>query len=222
MSGVRGWSLMARLAVGGLLAAVLLAPSTALAQEGSFQCRASAIRAPVIGEPQVANDQYSPCVGERTGVINNAGFSNQGGLTVLASVLAAESFDTLPLPSGEPTPAGAGWASVAEVTINAFDAIRIQAYGISANGGRKCLNGQPDTGGFSAIAYLNINGTAIPIGTNPVTIPLGGLGTLHLNQRQINDGQVLTRALFLDRPGGDTDDIVIAEARGGSTGGNPC
>jgi hypothetical protein len=204
--------------VGGLIALGLLvmpAAATAVSQ-GSFSCRASAIRGPVVGEPAVANAPYSFCRPQESSV---DGTVNVPGI-LRAYVLDArtETLAEYPEGSGKIVPGGSARASVAYAVIG-LPGAAIKAWGLSSTAGRKCISfGTADIGGSSVIAGLMLNGRWLPVSA-PLSIPLG-IGTLHINWSQIADGHVTTRALWLDLAG-DANDLVLAEARGGMDG-FPC
>jgi hypothetical protein len=197
---------------GALLATLLVAPAVAEAQ-GQFQCRASALRAPVVGEPVVANPQYTPCADDQKSV---GGAIGAPGLIGVYALDARTGTSLTNPTTGQPAAAGWAWASVAYATVTVAGQ-SIQAWGVSANAGRKCLApGFADIGGSSSIAALLINGRFVPVGA-PLTVPIPMVGTLYVNYASKTADQVVTRALWLDLAG-DANDVVVAEARGGSTG----
>jgi hypothetical protein len=205
--------------MGGLLVlGLLLVPAGAQAQAGTpgFSCRASAVRAPLIGEPAVANNPYTPCKTDAKSVNNSVQSPGLLGVYVLDARTSTEGWSNY---LGQPTPGGGAWASVAYAVIN-LPGLAIKVWGVSSNAGRKCLApGFTDIGGSSVIAALSINGRFIPVAAPGLAIPLG-IGTLYLNYATKNATDVTTRALWLDLAG-DANDIVLAEARAGATG-NPC
>ena len=207
-----------------LLAATVVPAAAAQAQEpapGTFSCRASAIKAPILGEPFIANDQYTPCRDSHKALLSGVGIGSDKAneLTVRASVLTATTEeDPVASETGEVVRGGAASASVAHAYVNAFNLIKLNVFGISSTAGRKCLpNGSsdPDIGGSSAIAHITLNGRPLPVSI-PLRIPLL-IGTLYTNYAQKSNGEVLTRAVWLDLAG-DRNDVILGEARGRADG----
>lgn len=209
----------ARRVTGLALLGVLAVPALGQAQttEGDFSCRASALRAPIIGEPWVANPQYTPCATDQDSVPS-------GGIVVpgLAKVyiLDARTGSGVNPITGDAQPRhNWAWASVAYADIT-VGTMRIRVWGLSSTAGSQCLpNGTQDLGGSSTIVTLAINNTVIPVFLPNRQIPLPlGLGTLHINYGQKTDREVVTRAVWLDFANGDANDIVISEARAARPG----
>lgn len=219
MQGVPTKSVCARRTrkgVGALLmCAALLAPAAAQAADpvGVFGCRASALKAPLIGEPKVANPSYVPCRDDNQSLTGKVEIPN----VLVAYGLQATTEDGAINPDGSPTAGGSAAASVAYAAINVLNLVKLQIYGVSSTAGRKCLNPlqPPDIGGSSAIAHITLNGKALPVSI-PLRIPLI-IGTLYTNYGIKTGSEVLTRAVWLDLAG-DANDIILAEARGGATG----
>ncbi len=113
---------------------------------------------------------------------------------------------------------GAG-ASVTRPSIS-LPGLAISANVLSATATYGCQAGQPVPGGGSQVVGLTINGTAIsvPAGPGPVTIPLGALGSLTLNQTVQTSNSLTHRALALTTP---VASVVIAEATV-DLSGSPC
>ena len=202
--------------IGGLLAsAMLMTPAAAQAQD-NWSCRASALKAPILGEPWVANPGYTNCTEDQAGVPQN-------GVTVpgLAKVYifnAQTGTDSNPF-TDDTTRGAYAIASVAyaQVTLPGFN---IKVWTIESHAGSKCTGfEQSDLGGYSTIAAVSINNTFIPVAAPNNSIPLLGLGTLHLNYGQKTENEVITRAVWLDLAG-DDNDVIISEARAGRTPGN--
>jgi hypothetical protein len=192
--------------------AVCVAPAAAQAANPTFACRASALKAPLLGQPVVANNPYNPCKSESKSL---TGRVEVPGLLV-AYGLQAVTVDSGINPDGRPTLGGAAVASVAYAAVNVLNAVKIEAYALSSTAGRKCLSplAPPDLGGFSAIAHLRINGRPLPVSI-PLKIPLG-IVTIYVNYGIKTGTEVLTRALWVDFAG-DANDIILGEARGGGT-----
>ncbi len=208
-----------KLGLCGVLVVVIaaVAPAVASAQTLTNSCRASAVRGPTIGEPVVANPQYTPCATDQNSV-------PRGGIIVpgLAGVyvLDARTGSGVNPLTDEPQAHGWAWASVAYAVVT-LPGLTVKAWALSSTAGSKCLGpSNPDLGGYSSIAAVAVNNTFIPVSAPNTAIPIPLIGTLWINYG-LNDGnQALTRAIWLDRPGGDANDIVVAEAK--ATRGAPC
>ena len=207
-----------RLGLSGILVVAIaaVAPAVASAQTLTNSCRASAVRGPVIGEPVVANPQYTPCTTDQDSI-------PKGGVVVpgLAGVyvLDARTGSGVNPLTGEPQAHGWAWASVAYANVT-LPGLNIKAWALTSTAGSKCLGpSNPDLGGYSAIGVLAINGVVIPVSAPNTAIPIPLIGTLWINYGTNNGSEVVTRAIWLDRPG-DADDVVVSEAR--ATKGAPC
>lgn len=200
-----------------VLSAVLLGlvmPSAAsAASSGSFSCRASAARITLAGgtvptiEPFVANNADTPCAADSQNVLTP---TTVGPLTVNAVNVATAT-----------TPQTANASSTVTnptVTIGS-GALVVHADVVSATAGYRCVNGTPQPNTSGQVVALTINGNAItiPPGTN-VTVPLGPLGTLVLNQVLTSSTMVVRRAVSLTTPLGT---VVLSEATA-DLSGTPC
>jgi hypothetical protein len=203
--------------LGALVATAVVFVPVAQAAEPVFACRATALRAPILGEQQVANPGYVPCQNaskSATGEVKVPGLLSAFGLQAVTST-------TSTTPSGAIVAAGGAVANVAYAAINVLNVIKLQVYGVSSTAGRKCLTNlaPPDIGGSSAIAAINLNGKILPVSI-PLKIPLG-IVTIYVNYGVKTANEVLTRAVWVDFPG-TANDIVISEARGGAAPGGIC
>ena len=202
------------IAAGCVVGLGVVLPTAATAQEATFSCRASAIRVEspegaVLLEPVVANDQGSPCATDNAGLILPLGLPNGLGS---ASVLTASTT----------TAGGAGAESgVTEVTLTLGNGIpAITATVLTAEASGACTNGAPALSSSSKVVSLTIGGDSvdIPPDQSAVDVPLGDLGSIHLNQTVASENEVVQRALVVDTI---LARIVIAEAIA-DVEGDPC
>lgn len=193
------------------LVVLAVQPAVAAAQD-SFSCRASAARAitadPLPGvtvEPIVANGPDAPCATDSAQVLTS---TTVGPLTAAALDAATE------LTPGQRARAA---ARVTDAAV-AVPGLTITANVLNAQASYECVSGQPRPGSASQVVGLTINGNAVNVPDGPMTINLGPLGTLFLNQTVQEPNRITQRAFFLDTP---LTDVVIAEAIAGISG-NPC
>jgi hypothetical protein len=207
------------LAVAGTAASVV--PAHAQASSGIFTCRASAARvgtpappAPLpagVIEPFVANAGESPCSSDKADLLEPTAI---GPLATVDAVHAATT-----APSATPAREGQGATSTASVTNPAITlpGLTIRAQVLEATATATCRAGSPALSSSGRVVTLTVNGQAqtIPPDDN-VSIPLGPLGTLILNQVDTSQpGALVRRALFLQTP---IATIAIAEAKVATTG----
>jgi hypothetical protein len=77
----------------------------------------------------------------------------------------------------------------------------------------------PSLTATTLVAHASI--PSVPI-TEPVSIPVPYLGTIHLNSIQSTPNEIVARALWWEIPGGgEQNDFIAGEARAGFNG-NPC
>ncbi len=209
-----------------------LAPSVMAAPraDGSdFSCRASAVRAnlaanvPPLLEPVVANAPNAPCVADSAAILVP---TTIGPVTVDAA--NAETVQTPADLAAAPAANGDNATATASVTNPAINltGLTISATVLSARASYTCQNGQPVPAGSSIVTNLIINGMAIAIPANnaPLTLDLGPLGMLNLNQTIQEPNRITQRALNLVVPSPPTAplvEVVIGEAIADFTG-NPC
>lgn len=200
-------------------------PAPALAQvqrEGTFSCRASALRIDdgqpegMAIEPIVAN-QSGPCEDEARQVINEDLMGN-GVLQVLAVQTDATPDDPT---TAAPADGDGGTALVDDVDLTLTDGMNtIRVAGATARAAVTCTAGQPTLTGSSEVASVTLGTSVIDIPPDQADtdIELGPLGTLHLNDQQVVDGALTQRAVWLETPLGN---VVVAEAIA-DFAGNPC
>jgi hypothetical protein len=211
---VRCQSRMLSHAGAGLLTAGLLiafSASSASAAPSSFSCRASAARAGALGnlsvEPVIANSADQPCVPDSRRVLTPTSIA---GLVTVNALSAATATPEMGVSAN---------ASVTSPSIN-LPGLAISANVLSASAAYACHAGQAVPAGFSQVVGLTVNGTAIsvPAGNQPVTVPLGPLGSLVLNQTVQDSSSLTQRALALTTP---LATVVLAEATVDQSG-SPC
>jgi streptogramin lyase len=189
-------------------------------RNGRFSCRASAVRTPVLGEPIVSNGPYTPCAdASRTLLRLGTGFLQTPSIRLEALDTSTDQtpddLSSQPPADGDRATAG---ASLERATISVLGVVSIAAEGLVTTAEARCEGGAIETSGTARAASVVVNGVRIDV-SRPVTIPLL-IGALHLNQVDRQDGEVVSRALFLDLPGSALD-VVLAESRAGADG-NPC
>ncbi|MCW3014125.1 MAG: Bacterial Ig-like domain protein [Solirubrobacterales bacterium] len=197
--------------------------TVAVRRSGSFVCRATALRLPLIGEVSVANAPLDPCRKASKSLVD----IKLGMLLTLplgASVLSAETAQSPEDLKGTVAKAGDGataQANVATATVLAGTTI-VSARGVEANASATCTkDGGVALEGQSEIASLTVNGQTYKtadLGIKSLDIPLL-VGTLHINKTIKSGGKVTQRVVWLESP--LTGDIVIGEAVAG-TAGEPC
>ena len=217
---IRGGALIA---VGALFLLTLAAPAAGAPRPGGadFSCKASAIRvatkvpAALTVEPFVANAADAPCVAENAGLIDPTTVGPVTADVVSATTsLTPENLAAAPPAEGDNATAR---ASVTNPAI-ALPGLAISAAVLTATASYTCQGGQPVPGGAPQVTNLVINGNSVTVPPGPLTIPLGPLGSLELNQTVQEPNRITTRAFNLTTP---VVDIVIAEATA-DIAGNPC
>jgi len=214
-------SLLGLVVAGATVALALPAAASAAPVNSGFSCRASAARVALTGlpviEPFVANKADVPCRADTANVLTP---TTIGPLMVNAvNVMTSQTPGQL----GSATlPDGSNAAASSSVTNPALTlgALMVRADVLTASAAFTCKAGSPVASSAGQVVGLTVNGQAItvPPGDN-VTIPLGPLGTLVLNQVDTSQpGRIIRRAVALQTPAGS---VVISEAIADITG-NPC
>jgi hypothetical protein len=170
-------------------------------RDGAFSCTATA--ADVIGvTAAVANPSDLPCADDSKTVASVS--LNAGLINVSTGVLTAQSNVT---PDDITLPPAAGdrassTARVDKTTISTLG-LKIQLGVIQSQASASCAAGPsglaPAFAGASNVASLSINGLAVTVGSQPLTIPLV-IGSLSLNKTVVSNGVVTQEAVALDTP----------------------
>ena len=214
-------SLLGLVVAGATVALALPAAASAAPVNSGFSCRASAARVALTGlpviEPFVANKADVPCRADTANVLTP---TTIGPLMVNAvNVMTSQT----PAQLGSTTlPDGSNAAASSSVTMPALTlpGLTISANVLTANAAFTCRAGSPVASSDGKVVGLVINGNPItvPPGDN-VTIPLGPLGSLVLNQVDTSQpGRIIRRAVNLTTPAGS---VIISEAIADITN-NPC
>ncbi len=214
-------SLLGLVVAGATVALAVPAAASAAPVNSGFSCRASAARVALTGlpviEPFVANKADAPCRADTANVLTP---TTIGPLMVNAvNVMTSQTPGQL----GSATlPDGSNAAASSSVTNPALTlgALMVRADVLTASAAFTCKAGSPVASSAGQVVGLTVNGQAItvPPGDN-VTIPLGPLGSLVLNQVDTSQpGRIIRRAVALQTPAGS---VVISEAIADITG-NPC
>ncbi|HET9074543.1 MAG TPA: choice-of-anchor P family protein [Solirubrobacteraceae bacterium] len=204
----RVWITFALVIVGLMPATASAAPS------GAFSCRASAARITLAGgttptiEPFVANGPDAPCMNASTAVLK----------PTTVGPLSADAVNVATMLTPQTAAVATSTVTDPGVALGS-NSLVVHASVVSATAAYRCVNGAPQPLTSGQVVGLTINGQAItvPSGTN-VTIPLGPLGTLVLNQVISNGTTVVRRAVALVSPLGT---IVLSEAIADFSG-SPC
>jgi hypothetical protein len=168
----------------------------------TLTCRASTLRVEnsplndLLGdpfEPFVANDGDGVCKSEAAGVIDETVGDPALGFLHIALLQATT------------TAPGSAASGVLRVAIqDGTGATVISADVLTADGTASCAAFDSS----SRVVGLNIMGTPIEV-SDETDIPLGPLGTLHLNYQDTTADQETQRALFLE--GSPLGDVIVAE-----------
>ena len=179
---------------------------------GTLSCRASLARAEgslLNLEPVVANEQNSPCVAEDTGLIDPLKHVSLSSLGYVDLLFA----QTTTGPGGSQARSG---AAVAHITL---PGLTVHAEAVTAYANASCTgNPTPALSGNSHILWISINGQTLLDVSDPVTIPLGPLGTVYLNQQVSGPNEVTQRAIRIETP---IETVTVAESIADFTG-EPC
>jgi RTX calcium-binding nonapeptide repeat (4 copies) len=211
-----------------LVVAGIITGSPASAASASWQCRASAVHASVLGnspvEPIVAN-AGPRCEDAQAGLENLA-----QSLGLPSDLLQART--TSAITSIDPDAAASDVQRVG--ALGRVEALTLQlppggsglvlGVGVAnAQAAAACVNGRPQLAGASSVASLTVNGNAVPLDQlaqqlSAALAPLGQIVDLRVNE-QVRDGTSLTqRALhlrLLTVSGTPVLDVVAGEARVG-------
>lgn len=170
-------------------------------KEGTFTCRASALRvtSPLVNsEPVVANRDNNPCKDEAASALT----ATVPGLAD-ASVLNAE--------TDAQARGATSSASVADATVTVGDAV-ITATVLESQGAVTCGPHGPRFSGSSSIAKLTINGEEVDISGEPnESIDASPLVKVVINEQQQTEDTFTVRALRVTSEALDTD-VVVAES----------
>lgn len=191
-------------------AQVLHPPGHPPEEEGTFTCRASALRvtSPLVNsEPIVANRDNDPCEDE-----------SASALTAMVPGLATAS--ALNAETDAQDQGATSSASVADVTTTVGDTI-ITATVLESQGAVTCGPHGPRFSGSSSIARLTIDGEEVPISGEPnQSIDASPLVLVVVNEQEQTDDTFTVRALRVTSEALDTE-VVVAESIVDFRG-NPC
>ncbi len=185
--------------------------STSTATTGNFTCRASLVRGEglIEIEPVVANPENDPCVAEDVALIDPLNPLTLGSLGNVRALFA----QTTVGPGGSQAQSGAATAnlSVGGITVNAA--------ALTSMASASCTGSPtPALSGNSTVLFAQINGQTFVNVSDPVTIPLGPLGTVYLNQQTTTSDSVTQRALRVETP---LETVTVAESIA-DFNGEPC
>lgn len=202
----------------------------ALDRDGSFLCRAAALRLGVLGiglEPIASNRPLDPCVDDAEALLRPR--LPLGALGSLGSV-SADVLDTSTV--AEPDDAGttlprdgdgaAAASRVAGLELKLLS-LHLKARVVGTSATATCRSGKIVTSGEASVAELVINGKRTPVNA-PLSLPIPLVGTLHVEHVSQRGSTTTARAIWLDvAPGLEklVGDIVVAESVAGGAG-RPC
>lgn len=185
-------------ALGTLVVGVPAASAAAPTDAG---CRASGVRAKTAlfnTEPITSNTPGTPCVTDADAL---------GSLT-LPSLLSSTAVQT----STDASTAATANAAVNNTVINISGVATIAATVASSTASTTCTAaGAVAYSGSSQVAGLTINGTPFTITNQPVTIPVGTLLVVAVNEQAVSPGKLAQRAIHISSLALGID-IVIAES----------
>lgn len=198
-------------------------------RNGTFSCTAQVLRAGPLSSP-AANPANVPCADDSKVLAQlslNAGLIKVESKTLDATTaLTPDNLDTTPA-AGDNGTATARVEQV-KITVGGIAPVTVELGVVQATAKATCAAGPgglaPVLTGASSISYLKINGSSVPAGSAPLTVPLV-VGALKLNATTTTPTSVTQQAVVLDTL---LTDVVISEARAdihGSTAnptGNPC
>ena len=204
-----------------------LAPTLTQSRQGSFACSATALR---LGSTSYAdaNRAYQPCVSADAtkAVVSVSPLGVTLGLSALdaATVLSPADLGRAPA-VGDHAAAAAG---AARVTVR-IGLTTVTLGVLQARAGATCVatgSGlEPALTGWSSVGTASISTglatTPLAVGDRPLSLPIVGIGVLHLNATLGEPGAVTQRALWFESTTGLLPSIVVGEARAGYRG-NPC
>lgn len=192
-------------------------------RKGAFACRASGLRLAAI-EPDVANNAFTPCVDAGKTVVS-AGLTS-GAVNVASGTLVAAT-DQNPNSLTGTTPAttdyGLATATVEKATVSALGLVNVSTVDVRSQAKVSCVTGPggllPALTASSSIASLKINGLSVGVtGSANIALPLG-LGSVQINRTVTTATTITQQAVRVQLLGLE---VVIAEAKAGFTGTNPC
>jgi hypothetical protein len=193
-------------------------------RNGTFSCSAKVLQVGPLTST-TANPANSPCVDDSHTLAQVTLVS--GLVSVQSTVLNAQTNLT---PDNQSTAPANGDGATAKATVQntkiTVGLLTIEIGEITATATATCVGGSPSFAGSSTIASIKINGVpvAVPIGSNPVTIPLV-IGSLKLNSTTTTGTSVTQQAVVLHTL---LTDVVISQAHADVEGtsahpaGNPC
>lgn len=195
---------------------------------GAFSCRASGLRL-VSLDPDVANNPFTPCAdASKTVVSANLSATGSGGsLVKVSSGTLVATTDQNPNTLTGTTPStsdfGAATATVENATVSVLGLVNIATTDVRSNAKVSCVAGPgglvPSLTGSSSIASLKINGLSVAVnGSATIQLPLG-LGSVQINRTVTTANTITQQAVRVQLLGLE---VVIAEAKAGFTGTNPC
>ncbi len=198
-------------------ALLMFSAAPVLATTATPTCRASLVRiqgkgifSGVFFEPIVTGGQ--PCTASSNGLVNPLTLPfGLGSVRILTGTTSVAGTGNHPTSTAE----------VVGLVITAPGLPTITASVLRSTASAGACQGNPPApalSGSSELVGLTIGGTAVDVGTTPITIPLGPAGTLYLNRTLTSGGTVTQRALELNTP---LANVVVAEAQAGFIG-NPC
>lgn len=206
----------------------IVAPMPAASASGVFSCEAAGVDGVALSTANPAND---PC---RNSIVN-AGYDlsqAQPGPQGFDFEVDADGLDADTSVFG----AGGVESDVGGPSVAFFGpfALPFDVFGVSgavnADAKATCESpaGSPPT--LTSSSSVDLPGLVPPAGqptrpvsvlTQPVNIPIAGVGTLHLNWEQRTSTEIVRRAVYLELAHNPAHPIVVGEARAGFTG-NPC
>lgn len=209
------------------LLALACAGSASAATSNPFGCRASVARVTLLNsltvEPITANPKTAPCASDNHGV-DSVSVPSQSTKILDAGPAAAFTFSSTDqsTQTGAVAPGASALASVDGVTIPTPQGSIVIVGPVEATASYTCSNGNLTSNASSTLDVLKVNGQeiALPGPGQPLTIPLGSLGYIAVNEKIATTNSITMRVLDVHLNG--IADVVVDEAKVTQTASDPC
>ena len=186
------------------------ASSSTVTRTVSGLCRATPLAALGL-RPGEANGAETPCRSDSHALLRlNADATNGLLGRILPSPVRANVLEGATVAGKRSATAR---ASVAEATV-VVAGVTLSVTGVHSAArselGANCRDSK--VSGSSRIATLVLNGKSYPVGDQPLTIPLPGLGGVHVNKIDRDGSLVDVKTVFVDLPGTALD-VVVGQSK---------
>jgi Ca2+-binding RTX toxin-like protein len=211
----------------GLLA-LLCASSASAATSNPFGCRASSARVTLLNsaaltvEPITANPSTTPCATDNHGLDSVSVPSSNKLLDAGPAAAFTFSSTSQDATTGAVAPGAAALASIDGVTIPTSQGAITIVGPVEASASYVCSNGTLTAASHSTLDLLKVGNQeiALPSPGASMTIPLGNLGYIAVNEKIQTANSITERVLDVHLNG--IADVVVDEAKVTVTGNDPC